>query len=76
MKKKLMIGFAFCFAFGLTSFKAAENVVLEDGRSSECASYARGAIHDISDAAGDDPNGKHLDFYLEVYMELYTSCLR
>jgi len=47
--------------------------VIEDGKASDCAQQAKSVTFMVAETWGDHPNDD--PFYMDLYMELYRSCM-
>lgn len=73
MKKILSVGL-FVTSFLFSSFTSPD---LDDTleANSRCVTNARNATLQLADINGEDANGDNFDYYIEIYMIIYTSCL-
>ncbi len=74
MKRKVFSLFT-CVLLISSSLSMAP-IAEDDGNSpSQCAQWARGTTLQFAAAAGEDPNGEHLEYWLSIYRVLYIGCL-
>jgi hypothetical protein len=74
MKKFLSIGLIE-ISFIFSGF-SSPNLDTTVDYSSRCVQNARNATLQLAELKGEDANGDNFDYYMEIYMIIYTECLR